>query len=254
MIGRFGLSGGQSQPANGAGVPGGSSAGNTARHALSKMQSINSLTMAKMNKMNLSDITKKMSAGLNIPIGVDTEKKAKLEAEERKVQILAALTILEDVCLQAPASHSGLILAYYGRDLSPISNPGIRFTWFRMSGEERVDQVAEGCKAWYPPTADDIGCVICVQCEDGFEQGCSRYLECGPIRADPLLVSAAEAVVDYGVHEAKEVCVSLGLAEGEHSVSCSAEEGQPLGTALDRDMAFLQVYPHTHTPMPIPTH
>jgi hypothetical protein len=54
---------------------------------------------------------------------------------------------------------------------------GIKFTWFRMSGEDRIDQLEESAKAWYAPTVDDIGSVICLQCEDNFYQGCSRYIE-----------------------------------------------------------------------------
>jgi hypothetical protein len=45
-----------------------------------------------------------------------------------------------------------------------------------MKGED-IDPVEESFKAWYAPTVDDIGCKICVQCEDNFDQGCSRYLE-----------------------------------------------------------------------------
>eukprot|EP01039_Chlorochromonas_danica_P006982 gene6982-7724_t len=248
MIGRLGLgNGGNAQPAQ----PQSNSSNQSAKsgaagRSLGGIQSISAITMSKMK---FTDITKKVSAGLNLPLGHDQDKKAKVEAEEkeRKAQMMQALAVLEDVHLQAPPSHSGIIVAYYGRTMSPVMHPGIRFTWFRMSGEDRVDQVDESSKAWYAPTLDDIGCVICVQCEDNFEQGCSRYLECGPIRADQLLVSASESVVNYGIHETKDVCVSFGLGEGEPFESTpSASTTIPLATVLDRDLPFLQLNGRSH--------
>ena len=150
-------------------------------NAPSSMSSIAS--MAAMGK----SMTKKFEAGLhmsnldnllNIPNPlVDNEKKSKLAAAEKKSQISQVLSILDDVHLQCPPSHIGIILAYTGSKCAPIINPGIKFTWFRMSGEDQVDTVDESIRAWYAPTVDDIGCVICAQCEDNFDQGCSRYNE-----------------------------------------------------------------------------
>lgn len=37
--------------------------------------------------------------------------------------------------------------------------------------------IEEVRNAWYAPTVDDIGCIICAQCEDNFDQGFSRYVE-----------------------------------------------------------------------------
>lgn len=145
-------------------------------------------SMATMGK----SMTKSLGAGLHTvataaslpnPLGngssnnAEIEKKTKQAATEKKLQIAQVLTILEDVHLQCPPSHSGIILAYTGANCAPIINPGIRFTWFRMSGEDRVDQVDESTKAWYAPSVDDIGAVICAQCEDNYYQGCSRYIE-----------------------------------------------------------------------------
>ena len=78
--------------------------------------------------------------------------------------------------------------------MSPIINPNIKFSWFRMSTgpppganlnesdnrenfESQVQLVEEAHSAWFAPTVDDIGCIICAQCEDNFDQGCSRYVE-----------------------------------------------------------------------------
>jgi hypothetical protein len=129
-----------------------------------------------MSKMKLTDITKKVSAGLAIPLAIDAEKKAKAEAEEKRAQIAQVLSILEDVRLQASATHAGLLVAYHGRTLAPILNPGVKFSWYRMCGDE-VEALEDYTKGWYAPTIEDIGHVLCLQCEDNFDQGCSRYLE-----------------------------------------------------------------------------
>jgi hypothetical protein len=138
-----------------------------------RRQSLTSISsMAKsFGGINISNLT---GSALG---STDQDKKTKIAAAERKAQIANVLTILEDVHLQCPPSHTGLILAYAGASCSPIINPGIKFTWFRMSGDDQVDQVDESFKAWYAPTVDDIGSVICAQCEDNFDQGCSRYNE-----------------------------------------------------------------------------
>ncbi len=134
-------------------------------------------SMTRMSSLDISSITKKMGAGLNTLTGVDHERKAKLDAEERKNQMASALLVLESVKLQCPQTHTGLVLAFTDSTLSPIINPGVKFTWFRMSGGDQIDQVEESMKAWYPPTVDDIGSIICAQCEDNYDQGCSKYVE-----------------------------------------------------------------------------
>ncbi|RYG60299.1 hypothetical protein EON64_19410, partial [archaeon] len=169
MIGRFGIS------SNSQAQSGGSS--NTPTKALNnvsmKMQSLSSLT----SKMKLTDLTKKVSAGLNLPMGMDADKKALQEAEERKAQMSSVLSLLEDVHLQAPATHLGLVLAYNSKTQSPILHPHVKFTWYRMASEERVEEVAESGRGWFAPSLDDVHCKLCVQIEDSFGQGYSRYLE-----------------------------------------------------------------------------
>lgn len=143
---------------------------------------------------SMSSLTTKLAASLHTVAGAanplagpapgpqpnvtaEIEKKAKQASIEKKQQIAQVLMILEDVHLQCPQSHSGIIVAYTGSNCTPIMNSGIKFTWFRMSGEDQIDQLEESAKAWYAPTVDDIGSVICLQCEDNFFQGCSRYIE-----------------------------------------------------------------------------
>lgn len=142
---------------------------------------------------SFTGITKKMSdmtASLMSSTATDAvvEKKA---VDDRKAQISQVLAMLEDVHLQIPPTHAGLIIAYTAKNMSPILNPGIKFTWYRMKldhspqgegatkssggGTEQIDENNKTC--WYAPSIDDIGCMICVQCEDNYDQGCSKYLE-----------------------------------------------------------------------------
>src|SRR5262249_22642665 len=133
-----------------------------------------------MPSMSIGKITKKMGSvvvGIPALAGADPERRQKQEAEERKVAMSNVLGILDDVRLQCPQSHSGLILAYAGHSSAPILNAGIKFSWFRMGGDDKIDQLQESYRAWYPPSLDDIGHLICAQCEDNFGQGCSKYLE-----------------------------------------------------------------------------
>ena len=150
------------------------------------VSSSGSATVGKTNPAmsSLSSFTKKIGTGLgNIP-SITADHKKEDKAMERKQKLTEVLSILEDVQLQCSYSHSGLIIAYTGLTLSPILCSGIKFTWFRMNGDNVV-ALGETTKSWYPPTVDDIGCMICVQCEDVFEQGCSRYVEV--INIDPCI-------------------------------------------------------------------
>lgn len=158
--------------------------GKESNHDKEKTSSIASIaSMATMGK----SMTKKLGAGFTgsnvVPASnplnqaAEFDKKAKQAAIEKKQQITQALSMLEDVHLQCPQSHTGIILAYTGSNCAPIMHPGIKFTWYRMSGEDQIDQLEESGKAWYAPSVDDIGSVICLQCEDNYYQGCSRYIE-----------------------------------------------------------------------------
>jgi hypothetical protein len=113
-------------------------------------------------------------------------EKRPLDDKVRKEQINAVMSILEDVNLQCSLNQSGLIIAYTGKNMSPIIHPGIKFTWFRMKhsygmdeNDAVVEQIEETNNSWYSPSIDDIGAMICVQCEDNYDQGLSKYLEVG---------------------------------------------------------------------------
>jgi hypothetical protein len=106
--------------------------------------------------------------------------KKKLTPEERQAQQIATVVgLLEDVRLQSPGTHTGFVVAFSTATVSPVNNPYVKFRWFKMNSlmPDKFHQVDESSRAWYPPTADDIGCKICLQCEDKLGQGLSRYIE-----------------------------------------------------------------------------
>lgn len=88
------------------------------------------------------------------------------------------MSLLEEFRLQCPPTHAGLVVAFTATTLSPLSDPDIKYKWYRMDkAQDQFLQIDQGSRAWYPPTADDIGKKICAQCEDVFEQGYCRYAE-----------------------------------------------------------------------------
>jgi hypothetical protein len=104
-----------------------------------------------------------------------------MDLYRKQQQIAFVMSLLEDVRLQSPATHTGFVVAFSTATVSPVSNPHVKFRWFKMNSlvPDQFHQVDESSRAWYPPTADDIGCKICVQCEDKLGQGFSRYIEVG---------------------------------------------------------------------------
>lgn len=107
-------------------------------------------------------------------------KRSKSGAEDDSVneRIKEIMSLLEEFRLQCPPTHAGLVVAFTATTLSPLSDPDIKYKWYRMDKEQdQFLQIDQGSRAWYPPTADDIGKKICAQCEDGFEQGYCRYAE-----------------------------------------------------------------------------
>lgn len=124
----------------------------------------------------LETFTKKVSGAISaIPLKPDMKR----QEEDKKVQYSKMLSLLEGIRLQSPQTHAGLVVVFTATSLSPLGNSGWKFNWYRTSNSttDNFHGVDESSRAWYAPTADDIGCKICVQCEDVYEQGLSRYLE-----------------------------------------------------------------------------
>eukprot|EP01038_Epipyxis_sp_PR26KG_P008432 gene8432-11408_t len=263
MMGRLSFAGG-SVPSMGSDSSHGAGSSLFSSPSIASISSISMPSMgisSNMKKMDLGGLKKKMT-NINIPSMPNIpnlpnltgdDRRAKMEAEDKRNQISTVLSLLEDVRLQCPLSHTGLILAFTSKTSAPLIHPGIKFTWYRMTDEDKVLQLEESSRAWYAPTVDDIGSMICAQCEDNFEQGCSRYVECGPIKVDSLLCSIAESTVENGCYEVKDVHVSLGLTEKNEfddmqSVSDapfspmnSTNHGQSLATVLSKNISFLQL-------------
>jgi hypothetical protein len=131
-----------------------------------------------------------------------------------KRQIVEVLSLLGDIRLQSSPKHSGLILAYTSATLAPLNNPGLKFRFYKMSSmssQEQFEQVDESQRAWYAPTIDDIGSKICIQCEDNFDQGFSRYLESTVIEVDDSLVNAVENALQNEYYGVKDTGVTFGI-------------------------------------------
>lgn len=178
MIGRFSLS--KSSANDAAPARNGSfmsmASGASLGISKSSMPSLSGLSSGiSSTGMKLGSMAKKVTTLGNTTDGLEYKNKV----EDRKKQIAQAMQIFDEISLQAPQSHLGLIVAYAGKSPAPIMNSGVKFTWFRMCGEDQVDQVDESTRAWYAPTVDDVGATICVQCEDSYDQGLSKYLEVG---------------------------------------------------------------------------
>jgi hypothetical protein len=113
--------------------------------------------------------------------------------DDFELHIEQIASLLRELRLQIPTTHTGLVIAISSATVSPLSHPDVKFTWYRvgtvapdspvsgkLQASERHDNfvcVDESQRSWYAPTVDDIGLRICVKCEDTFKQGLSRYLE-----------------------------------------------------------------------------
>lgn len=139
--------------------------------------------------------------------------------------------------LQCPQTHAGLVVAFSGTTLSPITDSHVQFKWYRQgSDNEHLIPIDEGTRGWYPPTADDIGKKISVNCQDTLDEGYCRYTEVcmyvistyeiishlshsdiytyipqtGPVEADPFLCSMVETALQNGRCEVNyQVMLSL---------------------------------------------
>ena len=149
---------------------------------------------------------------------------------EEMEKITKVCSLIEHFRLQCPQTHAGLVVAFTSTTLSPLNDAGIKFKWYRMGGGENNDQfkqIDESPRAWYPPSADDIGKKICANCEDNFDQGYCRYAEAGPVEADPLLISMVESALENGRHEVKDVSFSLGVKSLD---PCNMEQSEALNS------------------------
>ncbi len=74
-----------------------------------------------------------------------------------------------------------------------------------------------------------------------FQHSLQQLSQCGPIKADPLLITMAESAVNNGMYEVKGVAVSLGLSAATSSIIDHSQH-DPYYTVLAKDSAaFLQL-------------
>ena len=156
---------------------------------------------------SLSDAKAKLSS-------VITGKQDTNKKQEQAKSMSLIISLLDDVRLQCPQSHAGLVIVCTAATLSPLYSDGIRFTWFRMQqNNDQFIKVDESFNGWYSPSIDDIGSKICVQIQDKYGEGLSRYLETGIIECDPLLCSLVEPSIEAGFFRALNNTVSMGIEE-----------------------------------------
>src|SRR3546814_16127061 len=76
---------------------------------------------------------------------------------------------------------------------------------------------------FYHPCADDIGCRICVQCTDAFDQGYSRYAETECIVASAKLKDAVERHLSHNHIELPWTLHAQPLEEGIVALAAELE-------------------------------
>lgn len=112
---------------------------------------------------------------MNISL-LGSEKKGR-DIKPSKSKLLNVMKLLEDVNIQTPQKHSGLVVVFSPLTMAPLSYQGLKFKWYRLDLNDQLIELENSYHAWYAPSADDIGCKICVHCEDDFDQGYTRYVE-----------------------------------------------------------------------------
>jgi hypothetical protein len=123
------------------------------------------------------------------------------EAEALEIKMGLILRLIQSIRLQSPSNHTGLVIAFTSITEIPFpSDIGVKFSWYRVKGvkgEEGEEKtlIEDSLKAFYLPTIDDVGCKICVRCDDDFDQGLSRHLETTFITLDPALQILGESLL-----------------------------------------------------------
>eukprot|EP00602_Paraphysomonas_sp_CaronLab_P008618 CAMPEP_0185034238 /NCGR_PEP_ID=MMETSP1103-20130426/23927_1 /TAXON_ID=36769 /ORGANISM="Paraphysomonas bandaiensis, Strain Caron Lab Isolate" /LENGTH=1383 /DNA_ID=CAMNT_0027570811 /DNA_START=129 /DNA_END=4277 /DNA_ORIENTATION=- len=143
--------------------------------------------------------------------------------------------------IQTPISHLGLVLTYSDSLLSPVMNTDYSFSWLRVSGvgDSAVCTPLSTPNltprnAWYPPSADDIGCVIRMRCSDTHGYGLCREVDSGVLQVDPIVASKVEEAVSKDRIVAKVV---ISSPSGENSVTGSSPSSVRSRAAVARTMS-----------------
>lgn len=110
-------------------------------------------------------------------------------------------SLLQRFRLQSPPNHLGMIIAFNEKLLTPYPAEDFCFSWHRVRGQHFEDirsynDISLNSHSWYPPTADDLGSVILLHCEDTAGFGLSRQLTSAPIYADDSFTNRVENVIE----------------------------------------------------------
>jgi len=122
--------------------------------------------------------------------------------QEKKAKELQVT--LQRVRLQSPDNHLGMLMAFSDKSLSPHLSEDFCFTWHRLRGGPggslediyHYNEVSMNANSWYPPTADDLGSVVLLHCEDTLGLGVSRQLESTPVRAEESFMQRVESIIE----------------------------------------------------------
>lgn len=94
-----------------------------------------------------------------------------------------------------------MLMAFSDKSLSPHLPEDFCFTWHRLRGGYLEDihsynEISMNSHSWYPPSADDLGSVVVLHCEDTLGLGLSRQLESASIQAEQEFVERVESIVE----------------------------------------------------------
>ena len=119
-------------------------------------------------------LTKKMT---NVAVSAMRNDNKSDIKEAKQAMIDSTLYLLQDIALTSSSTHLGLITVFSAATLSPLINKGACFKWFRVQPDGQLTLLDYSSRPHYPPTIDDVGCKVMVQCEDVYGQHCAKYLE-----------------------------------------------------------------------------
>lgn len=159
--------------------------------------------------LGFGKLSKTMSTMSGAIASLSTMQSSDSKAERDETQLKqdhsdTILHLLRDISLQTPPSHSGFVVVFAAATLSPLTNAGISFRWFRVHGDTMLT-LDRSSRPFYAPTADDINTKIFVQCEDIFDQGCSKYLETTLIAADTSLIDTVTTILQTRTYEVHKI-------------------------------------------------
>lgn len=209
------------------------SGGERRRSSFTSFMSGLSTNVTKDIRSSFTSAADKMSTALNnvsvptinvpsLPNFPGSERRAAEESANalraREIQLAHIELLLDNLRLQIPTSTAGVALAYSTATLAPLDGLqcGLVFTWFRTGthGSSTFVQVQQSQSPVYAPTVDDVGSRLCLQCQDTFDEGYTRYVESDRVLpADALLRSVADSSINGGQYCISSVRASLGTTE-----------------------------------------